>query len=78
MGQVAQCDNALPFHPGCPACTADNSQAAAFLLSFGACLNVQKPLKGIQQSGIDSVLGHTGVNFQWSYSRFILVPLQNF
>lgn len=78
MGQVAQCDNALPFHPGCPARIADNGESAASHLISGGCLNVQKPLKGIQQSGLNSILGHTGVDFQWSNSRFILVPLQIF
>lgn len=78
MGQVARSDNVLPFHPGCPARIADNDRAAASHLISGGCLDVQKPLKGIQQSGLNSILGHTGINFQWSYSMFILVPLQVF
>lgn len=78
MGQVAQSDNGLPFHPGRPARIVDNGGSAASHLISRGCLNVQKPLKGIQQSGLNSILGHTGVNFQWGYSMFILVPLQVF
>lgn len=76
MGQVAQCDNALPFHLWCPASIADNSESAGFHLISGGCLNMQKPLKGIQPNGLNPILSHTGVNLQWSYSTFTLAPLQ--
>lgn len=76
MGQVAQCDNALPFHLWYPASIADNSKSAGFPLISGGCLNMQKPLKGTQPNGLNSALSNTGVNFQWSYSRFTLAPLQ--